>query len=153
MSRCVTESLRTLPDGRTMVRCLVCGKERPFKRPESAHMECTVGPQTLEGPGRELEKLIREFGIERKCGDCAQMVARMNAWGVNVCREKRAEIVARLRRKIKDLTWTEKLTAAWSGLGQVPIIDPIGGLVDLAIERAAKLASRPCSARSDSASP
>lgn len=97
------------------------------------------------GPGTELRKLTDSLQIHGKCGGkCGEMLAKMNTWGVDGCREHRAEIVAHLAKAYHGLTWAEVSKAATGAVtsGLVLRIKPwdvCGSLVDLAIERAEAL--------------
>lgn len=70
------------------------------------------------------------------------MIAKMNHWGVDGCREHRDEIIEHLRKAYKQTSTPELLAATakavTSGLAfKLNPLDPLGSLVDLAIERAA----------------
>jgi hypothetical protein len=100
----------------------------------------TPTPET--GPGTELKKLLAGFGIEpKKTCDCNSRMSQMNRWGVAGCREHRAEIVGWMREEFAQLGWVERirvgLAAAGSGqFGPVAAFDPVGAVVDRAIQSA-----------------
>jgi hypothetical protein len=77
------------------------------------------------GPGTELKRILAMLGITDTSGcGCADMLRRMNRWGVAGCREHRQEIVDHLRAKAAERGWV--FTSAL----------PIGQLVDVAIATA-----------------
>lgn len=94
------------------------------------------------GPGTELTKLLKEFGINSQEGcACKSRALTMDQWGVKGCKEKREEIVAWLREEAGKRSWTEKLKAATIAIAQgiafqLDVSDLYGSLVDLAIRRA-----------------
>lgn len=95
------------------------------------------------GPGTELKKIFVSIGIIGcKTGiECANLIKRMNAWGVEGCREHKEEILAELRQRQSAYGWLDKLKAAalsvTTGLAfVVDWSDPFPGIVDEAIRRA-----------------
>jgi hypothetical protein len=62
---------------------------------------------TFEGPGAELKKLFESFGLTMPCGGCMALMFQMNTWGVEGCREHKAEIVERVRSNAKGLGWID----------------------------------------------
>jgi hypothetical protein len=103
---------------------------------------CRYRELKIPGVGDHLADVVRIFEIARKegCG-CDEMIAQMNAWGIDGCREHRAEIVEHLQKNYKRLTWAEVAAAARSAIaaGLVRKLKPrdvCGSLVDLAITRA-----------------
>jgi hypothetical protein len=69
------------------------------------------------------------------------MLAKMNRWGVDGCREHRAEIIAHLKAAYQETSWADFATASAkaiaSGLAfSINPLDPFGSLVDEAIRRA-----------------
>ena len=62
-------------------------------------------PNTNEGTGTELKKLISWFPIpgKTKCGGCAKLEAQMNQWGPDMCEKKRSYIIAGLTRHAANL--------------------------------------------------
>lgn len=94
------------------------------------------------GPGTELKALLAELGLAGVggCG-CEERAALMDHWGVAGCTERRSEITDWLRQALAQQGWGRKLTAALravvSGVAlRLSPADPLGSLVDLAIERA-----------------
>lgn len=74
-------------------------------------------------------------------GACDEMRRKMDTLGPTGCREHRAEIIEHLRKAYKATSTAELLAAAakavTSGLAfHLNPLDPLGSLVDLAIERA-----------------
>jgi hypothetical protein len=69
-------------------------------------------PAPTHGPGTELHNLIAELGITptASCG-CEAMRQQMNRWGVEGCRENRAEIMAHLQKAYDEASLIEKATA------------------------------------------
>lgn len=108
----------------------------PKERPHNG-----AGPAT--GPGTELASLIKLLGGREKpgCG-CRALVDRMNRWGVDGCREHRVEIVAKLTASAAKWGIADWFKGALLAIYRCLEMrlnprDPIGSLVDLAIERAA----------------
>jgi phage/plasmid primase-like uncharacterized protein len=141
--RCVTRAIETLPDGRTLHRCLVCGKEGRFRTADPAHVGMQCGVKALpHGPGTELAAVFKQLGIKPKAGcGCKELAREMNALGVDGCRRECDSLAAKLRSRAALFEWQEKVTAAvkaaTSGLAtRLNWRDPFPGLVDLAIERA-----------------
>ena len=94
------------------------------------------------GPGDYLAKLIARLGFKRTsgCYSCDGMIGKMNAWGVDGCRENRTAIVEHLRTAYHSTTWLERIASAatrlTTGLAfEVNPLDPFGSLLDLAIVR------------------
>lgn len=95
-----------------------------------------------QGPGTELKTLLADLGFktESACG-CKSLARQMDRWGVDGCRQRRAEIVNRLRANQKKVKWYEQVKAAarsvQSGLAfKIRLNDIAGSLVDEAIRRA-----------------
>lgn len=91
-------------------------------------------------PGSELTSLLASLGLHGSggCG-CASLAARMDAWGVAGCRERREEILAHLREKAAGAGWLETLKAGYLALSQGLLFDPLDpapGLLDEALRRA-----------------
>lgn len=103
------------------------------------------------GPGTELEKILKLFGINPKIGcGCKSIKNKMNRWGVDGCRvpENHAWIVERLTANAQKYSWRETITAAtnlalhpslWSAhfLIRMAIDGWIDALIKEAIRRAA----------------
>jgi hypothetical protein len=125
-----------LPDDGAPMFC-VCQSGQPVPAPEPVDI-----PDPGFGPGTELKKLLADLGISMSadCG-CKAMAKKMNVWGVAGCREHHGKIVAHLKQAAERREWHRKWSAsvlvntAFVGL-RVNWLDPIPGLVDLAIERA-----------------
>lgn len=95
------------------------------------------------GHGTELHQLIAALGVQpdESC-QCEQMRLRMNAWGPAGCRDHREEILAHLRAAYKKTDWPTVLKAGALAVAQgLPLT--LEGLLDLAIERAAKDSAPP----------
>lgn len=132
------------PDGqgRRRLKCLVCGLRfaPTVYPPEQAHHRCIVSVRV--GPGTHLVRLIKSLGFSADaCDSCGGLAVQMNAWGVEGCREHRAEIVAKLKEAYAALTLAQWLSAAaaaiHSGLAfRMNPLDIEGSLLDVAIERA-----------------
>jgi hypothetical protein len=95
-------------------------------------------------PGTKLTALLSSLGAAANSScQCKAKAEQMDRWGVNGCREYRAEIVAWLKDSYSGLSWAEiaKAGAAALASGLVLKLNPLdvcGSLVDLAIEQAAK---------------
>lgn len=102
-------------------------------------------PVPASGPGTELKKLLDLMGLYAKasCG-CSDRAVKMNQKGIAWCRENKQEIVDWLTGESKKASWGEKLVAGARAIANGIILnpaDPLGSLVDLAIERAEKTAA------------
>lgn len=100
-------------------------------------------PPGPPGPGSVLRAVLAEWGVPRPPGcRCDERAAQMNAWGVDGCRARRAEIAGWLRAEWAALPPAARLAAAARALaaGFVHPLDPFGALVDLAIAGAADAA-------------
>ncbi|REK19178.1 MAG: hypothetical protein DWQ37_01945 [Planctomycetota bacterium] len=93
-------------------------------------------------PGAMLAHLLAELGIVQRqgCG-CQNRARQMDDWGVEGCREHRAQIAAWLRTDLRRYGWRERLRAAVravrTGLAfRLNPFDLFTGLVDEAIRRA-----------------
>jgi hypothetical protein len=153
MMRCVTRAIETGADGRTLHRCLVCGKEARYRTADPASVGMQCGGKALpHGPGTALAAVFKQLGIKRKSGcGCREMIREMNALGVDGCRRERDSLAARLRSRAALFEWQEKavaaVKAAASGLAlRISWADPFPGLVDLVIHRAEQAASQSLSA-------
>lgn len=137
-------------------RCIVCGLEghSPFEAVFVDGREVVIGPACLAGrkeprptplnagPGTELHKLIAELGItpDASCG-CEAMRQKMDAGGVEWCKEHRDEILAHLQTAYKSTDWATYLQAGLRSLGHLGPFT-LGGLLDEAIRRAEKAPTR-----------
>lgn len=125
-----------LPDDGAPMFC-PCQSGQPLPPPEPAEI-----PDPGFGPGTELSAILAGLGISMAadCG-CKAMAKRMNVWGVSGCREHHGKIVAHLKQAAKRKDWSRKWSVATAintalvGM-KVNWLDPIPGLVNLAIERA-----------------
>ncbi len=150
MSNCVFEFTGRKDGERFVHRCTKCEREVRGKYQERApKANCKVAteeeakivrPLTLppSGPGTEMAAMLREMGIKKKSGcGCDDWVAKMNAWGVEGCKARRAEIVEHMK-KAYDLSdyWTKAKAAALAWLNGLPM--SLDGLTDEAILRATK---------------
>jgi hypothetical protein len=122
-----------------------CGHDRcsNYDNPKLLHRECGKArtsaadllPVPEHGPGRELHELLEQLGFNIGGCNCQEWIDRMNRWGVDGCREHRAEIIAHLEEEKDSATLTEKLKAGVLAIANgLPLT--IGGLVDEAIRRA-----------------
>jgi hypothetical protein len=74
-----------------------------------------VKPPPPGGPGTELKAMLAARGYEA-CLGCQMYARKMDLWGVQGCRDRRAEIVARLQAQAAELGLAASL-AAWAGAG------------------------------------
>jgi hypothetical protein len=103
-----------------------------------------------QGPGRELKLILKHLGIRPTphCS-CNTHVKTMNAWGVEMCKENREQIITWLNEGKGNWGWGSifdmfklagKVAASALTFGSVVWklnpFDPIPGLVDEAIRRA-----------------
>ncbi len=94
-------------------------------------------PAPTEGPGTELETILREVGAPEGCQICKDWRDQMNCWGAVGCREHRAEIIARLKQATYE-TWISDSVKIGFALMREPwfrLSDPLGSCVDEAIRR------------------
>jgi hypothetical protein len=96
-----------------------------------------------DGPGTELHNMLHAAGIRPTgcAGKCHARMQQMNKWGVEGCREHRAEIIAWMRGSYREFTVREKLSAAKGAVasGLAPSLisrDVFGAMIDEAIRRA-----------------
>lgn len=103
------------------------------------------------GPGTELAAILSSIGIQSSTGcTCKKYMAAMDGWSVDGCKLKREVIVGRIRKKAEEWGWAKGLAgaalhpvAALRLAAHVSWTDPIPGIVDLAIQRAADKAAAP----------
>jgi hypothetical protein len=114
-------------------------------RPDNAARLAAI--LNASGPGSQLWRLLKSIGVKHKtdCG-CLSYAEQMNAWGVEGCRARRAEIVAWMEKGAKEYGWSTVLTAAWKTIttGLVFSINPLdryGSLLDEAIRQAETFAA------------
>lgn len=92
-----------------------------------------------EGPGTELKSLLSQLGLVAGKGcACNSKAAQMNEWGAEGCKARRGEIVGWLEEQRRKQGWGQILSSAVlalkAGIFLNPL-DPVGSLVDLAIQR------------------
>ena len=94
------------------------------------------------GPGTELLQILAGLGIASTpdC-PCKARARQMDEWGVCGCIDHRSEIIAWLSESASGVGWAAKLwtlpMAVKSGVAlKVNWLDPIPGLVDMAIQQA-----------------
>lgn len=147
------------PVGVTLGCCLRCpvpdqgAPLLPTRKPAPPKGDPTPAPRSTpalpDGPGSELERVLKEHRLTRVgCGGCQGLRKRMDRWGPAGCRDRREQILARLRRAYRELTPAETAAAAWhalwSGLAfKVDPRDPAPGLLDEALRRWAARAKAP----------
>ena len=131
--------------GRYIYTCRDCGRvwKSRYKDKQKLHVECTSpSPSNAKlvvpyGPGWELAVLFGSLGLEEKSGcQCHAVAAAMNNDGVDGCRSRRGEYVAKLTESAKLYNWREKLAAgaaAWRS--SIPL--SVAGMFDEALRRAA----------------
>jgi hypothetical protein len=98
-------------DGKRRLRCPVCRQLSGFTSEplDRFHATCRGGGPDV---GRELSRLIAELGIKVDCKACKELAAKMREWGVEGCREHRAEIVSEISSRIRDVSWPTIVAAA-----------------------------------------
>lgn len=143
MSQCDFEQL---PDGRWQCRDPECGyvTKRAYDRPPNSNckkkLRAASGARPyvpIRGPGAWLLRLFAEINVTPKpeC-HCSEYAAKMDAWGVEGCRERRAEIISHLKDDAAKYGLGEWAVAGWTAFWQGKPLS-LGGLVDEAIRRAA----------------
>lgn len=89
-----------MPCDSGVMRCARCGRQSKC-RSQSVFAACD-GPAT--GPGTELSKLLKRFGIEpTPTCQCRAKAAEMDSWGPDECErpERIEEVVAVMREEAK----------------------------------------------------
>lgn len=129
-------------------KCRTCG-QRMRTTKKTPRVVCRASPiqprrrlpVVAPGPGTELTKLFTELGVKptSQCS-CEELATQMNRWGPAGCREHRQEIIGRIKANWQAMPTGDKLWSAFAGIkaaatGVASISDPIGSLVDKAIER------------------
>lgn len=100
---------------------------------------CSAVPQpkrqsiATKGPGTEFKKLAIELGLKAPCSGCADLMRDMDRWGVEGCRQRRVEIIERLKENAKKLGWGDWLNATTKAA--LAGYKSFGDLVDEAIRR------------------
>lgn len=123
--------------------CGLCGTKA---RTVDTQANCRMRPRIIaiiptEGPGRELEKLLKAKGAnpDDACG-CEYLRDEMNRLGVDGCRGQFDNLSERLRQTIKKTGWGQWFKVAASSVAQLDFYnpaDPAPGLIREAIRRAA----------------
>lgn len=137
---CPLEFIRQDGD-RYVHRCPVCNAEARSKYADPAKRKqlCGVVRQG-RGAGDELFDVLKEIGVKPASGcDCAKLRREMNQLGPDGCRERSAGLVKQLQKNAAKYGLGEWAAAGWSALWQGKPLT-LAGLLDLAIERAAKAA-------------
>lgn len=114
-----------------------------YERPGSVGTQADAPPPDPDfGPGTELTKILADLGAKpvTACG-CKAKAAAMNRLGVDGCRREREKIVVWLAKAYHKLDWASAAQAMMAGVIsawslKLNPLDPLGSLVDLAIERA-----------------
>lgn len=129
--------------------CKYCDMAQKEPRLRAAWFGSTKLPKDASikygSTGSELRAMLSSLGF-RACGKCVDFANKMDEWGPDGCKERKQEIVERLREEAKQRGWFTKLRAAGlAALKNVPInpLDPYGSLVDEAIRRSEKMAIPP----------
>ena len=120
------------------------GKSPSSRIPTARVIHPIIAPIPDEGPGKEMELLLKELSVPTKsggCNSCHKIARQMNAWGVEGCRKNMDRLVKHFRTHIKDYSWMERLKAAAmavaTGLAfQLDWLNPIPSLINEAIRRA-----------------
>jgi hypothetical protein len=126
-------------NGTAVVKCVRCGRSVRVKASHVGRVYANCRNQTAAvaqtpkaGPGTELSKILKRFGIEpTPTCKCRAKAAQMNAWGCDECSkpERIEEVVAVMREEAKARS--------------LPFIDAAGRvLVRRAISNARKEAAR-----------
>lgn len=138
--------------GRIWVSCDVCEFQRFAYGPlETVVHACRDGmpprsPSVAASSnlGISLASIISSLDVKKTAGcNCDEMMARMNAWGIEGCEEHREEILAHLNKAYAELnpSWADQARMGAKALAMGIVInpfDPAGSLLNAAIERARK---------------
>lgn len=164
-AECTFVAFDSPPSGRQRLRCINEGCGRIVKLPASGRTpraNCPLPTVNAElqasgvanavrknrpatattGPGTELASLIKQLGGRESAGcGCADVVSRMNRWGVDGCKANRAAIVAQLSAAAAKWGMGDWLAGGWKAvtsgaLAWIDPLDPLGSMVDEAIKRA-----------------
>lgn len=102
-------------------------------------------PVPIDGPGTELQRLLKQLGLSEFTGcGCESKARQMNRWGVDGCREYFDEIRGWLSEAAEKASWADKIRAAGKAVACKVVIDPRdppGSLVRIAIARAEAVTS------------
>lgn len=93
--------------------------------------------QRTTGPGRHLKLILADKGYKVKSSgcNCNDKAAKMDAWGVERCRERIDEIADWLEESARKAGWLERLAVTMpviKGLARKQIIDLINEAIDRA---------------------
>jgi len=131
----------------TRDQCLLCWQYRYNERYRKlwdgetpARTKSPKKPST--GPGSQLKAMLLEINAKPSadCG-CDSLAKKMNAWGVEGCRERRYEIAAQLQENAAELNLLQLFGAAiWSlkasWVSAINPLHPFLSLLDESIRRA-----------------
>lgn len=123
-------------------RCRRCGwtGRLPFREPARVSRRCGASGLRSTGPGTHFRQITRELRVNEKEGcDCAKLEKEMNAAGIDGCKARRDEFLARIKANARKYRLAEWAAAGWNGLWQGKPWS-IEGLYDLAIEQAIQVA-------------
>ena len=105
MSDCRLTLVAEHESGIATYACQRCKREHKSKyTPDKIHRNCTAAKKCENaGPGTELERILKWFGVrvKRGCG-CKDWVRWMNAIGVEGCRAESKAIIDHLREEAKQ---------------------------------------------------
>lgn len=95
------------------------------------------------GPGTELKLLLaaRGYTIRTKGCGCKDRIRKMNAWGVDGCKKRRAEIIDWLSEAADSVSWSHSAILRSPVFGRIAKWK-IGQLLDEAIANAAAKAEK-----------
>lgn len=103
----------------------------------------TIVAPIEEGPGAELRAVIQglDLAAPAGCGGCNSLMQEMNRLGVEGCRREYDRLLKSMRKNAKRFGWVDWSIAAMAALRngiatEVNWIDPLPGLLNLAIQRA-----------------
>lgn len=125
--------------------CERCGRPAPCK---AVRRNCRGELERRRPPtGEFLKRYINLLALDKKegCQKCDEMLDKMNIWGPDGCHAHRSEIVEHLRAAYNGLSLMELAKAMTrcvsSGLAfTLNPLDPIGSLVDKAINESSAIA-------------
>jgi len=130
----VVADCRWKEPGASVLVCQVC--ELALRNPSLAEYPRRNCKQGRAGPGSHLHAILAQLGVQPKdsCG-CGEMMAKMDRWGSDGCREHREEILAHLTEAYHHASWAEVLQAGGRAVA-LGMPKTLAGLLRLAIERA-----------------
>lgn len=110
-----SKSQSPLDSNYSLFVCNLCGRSRALPSCYPWHHQCQNISQKIvyikTGVGDHLHSLIRKYFSQEAsfgCG-CAEMIAKMNAWGPQGCKEHLGEIANHLLKKADELGWWKML--------------------------------------------